>query len=151
MAAKQGQPSQGVASSRGSGAVAGTCHLHLAAANHGRCRGDPQPPPPGSTGAQPSGRSLTPKGAHRAARMLATPEQHGSVSLIKPHARGGRQPGSEVLPPPDPPGLCPAGSTDGGRGKGEEEGRERSRLRRLPIRPWGGRREGGGRESSPVL
>ncbi|XP_048556510.1 uncharacterized protein LOC125537259 [Triticum urartu] len=73
MAAKQGHPPQGVASSRGSGAVAGTCHLHLAAADHGRCRGDPQPPPPGSTRAQPSSRSRTPKGSCRAARVLATP------------------------------------------------------------------------------
>ena len=55
-------------------------------------------------------------------RETLGPEQHGSVSLVEPHARGGRPPGSEVPPPPDPPGLCPAGSTGGGRGRGRRRG-----------------------------
>ncbi|XP_044950800.1 uncharacterized protein LOC123401136 [Hordeum vulgare subsp. vulgare] len=131
MAAKQGQTLQGGALSRASGAVAWACHLHHVAANHGRRRAGPQPPSPGSAGAQPSSRGRTPKGSHRPRarharsrgptlwiwgrrRETLGPEKHSSVSLVEPHARGGRPPGSEVPPPPDTPGLCPAWSTGGG-------------------------------------
>ena len=78
------------ASSRASGAVAETSHLHLAAADHGRCRAGPQPPPPGSTGAQPSSRSRAPKGSRRAARVLATPVQRPDPLDLGPPSRNPR-------------------------------------------------------------
>ena len=140
MAARQGQPSHGT---RRAGLVApsrrpATCTLPpptMAAAAPARSLRHPDPPrhSQAAAAAPPKGRAAPPACSPRQSRgptlwiwgrrrETLGSEKRSSVSLVEPHARGGRPPGSEVPPPPDPPGLCPAGSTGGGRGRGRRRG-----------------------------